>query len=841
MNIHLQNLQAHLSQPLRQFSNWHNFHLSYNANSYILNKQNEVIALNLHANNLTDTQIQSVWQCTKLQILNLSDNDLNNINIPYDFQELRILDVSDNKNLQQLSFAAALPNMETLDLSDCKVEQLILPGSFEQLKYLDASRNKMKYIDFQGDFKALEWLDLSGNAIDRLEFSGDFSKLEHLYLYDSQIKEFYVAQPLPSLRILHLSKNQLEELPANFLTYTALETLYLHQNPLSSIPPENLPDGEWDNALENVRNYLRSLAEDETIPNDEVKLVLLGNSTAGKSSLLKYLEERVYDKKGQPSTHGIVNKIWQPKDLNFKVNVWDFGGQEFYHATHRLFLSANSVTLVVFESSTDFQGEQEMDILLYYQGELQQHKMTIEHFPYQYWLDSLRYFCQKQHTRAIVLVQSKMDREKSNRPKRISDAVKKKYELEATIYPISVSKTSEGERKFVRKFEDFEEDLMEILAATKASYPFSKKWLKIKNDLRKRAQKQSRMTWQQYVTFCEKRKPGISQVRAGEQLSMLDTLTDYLRNISVILYYPEIEALKNIVFIHPQWVTNTIYKVLDYKVHEEEGQFDRAHVAEVVGESDADQIIALMKQFELIFSVKNQSDVFVAPQYLPKSLLVKTYNKIRQKAKHHLFTLFYPDFMPKSVMARFIARYGNLADDYYWKKGIDFMLDDEAFLVENSGERTIEVWSVQQYSTDEPLSQAVLIFNDLWNISRQKMEIQVKVEETGFVEIRELMGEHPENVKVAGVDGKWYDRAAFDFLLPQSAMRHSGKRAQKTRLSEIERRGLEEQYLLLMKKSEFFSKEMLITSSIDEKFNIMTKLEDMKEEMDEIRKKLKNG
>jgi GTPase SAR1 family protein len=50
--------------------------------------------------------------------------------------------------------------------------------------------------------------------------------------------------------------------------------------------------------------------------------------------------------------------VWEKKEhprLQQNVNVWDFGGQEFYHATHRLFLSSNAVTLVLFDKTTNDQ------------------------------------------------------------------------------------------------------------------------------------------------------------------------------------------------------------------------------------------------------------------------------------------------------------------------------------------------------------------------------------------------------------------------------------------------------------------------------------------------------
>ena len=37
----------------------------------------------------------------------------------------------------------------------------------------------------------------------------------------------------------------------------------------------------------------------------------------------------------------------------FRVNIWDFGGQEIYHATHQFFLTKRSLYLLVWEARTD--------------------------------------------------------------------------------------------------------------------------------------------------------------------------------------------------------------------------------------------------------------------------------------------------------------------------------------------------------------------------------------------------------------------------------------------------------------------------------------------------------
>jgi len=76
-------------------------------------------------------------------------------------------------------------------------------------------------------------------------------------------------------------------------------------------------------------------------------LILVGQGEVGKTCLAKRLiyDEFIEDK----TTEGIDILKWQitaPTNENeeIKFNVWDFGGQEIYHATHQFFLTKRSVT-----------------------------------------------------------------------------------------------------------------------------------------------------------------------------------------------------------------------------------------------------------------------------------------------------------------------------------------------------------------------------------------------------------------------------------------------------------------------------------------------------------------
>lgn len=193
-----------------------------------------------------------------------SEHDCTSITIPADWQALEYLNLSDNEHQQSLTFAAALPRLQHLDVSDCELSELMLPAGFDALRWLDVSRNQLQRLHLAGNFPALSYCDCSGNQLEVLEMP-DCPRLYYLYLNDNQLAKLTFKAPLSALEILHLRNNKLENLPDNFLTLTSLETLYLHGNPLSSIPKESISEDERGNSRKEIWDYLQELSKGDVI------------------------------------------------------------------------------------------------------------------------------------------------------------------------------------------------------------------------------------------------------------------------------------------------------------------------------------------------------------------------------------------------------------------------------------------------------------------------------------------------------------------------------------------------------------------------------------------------
>lgn len=179
---------------------------------------------------------------------------------------------------------------------------------------------------------------------------------------------------LTHLKILDLQGNQLISLPEEIKNLTELTELYLHDNPGLGLPPEVLGLTYEDThrrhtkpkpPVEILAYYFslgRARRKGTTRPLNEAKVLFLGEPESGKSSLIHALRH------GTPTPHfektdgiGRETLLLKVKDGSvvkregekFRLNLWDFGGQEIYKATHTFFLTKRAVYVIVTTARKD--------------------------------------------------------------------------------------------------------------------------------------------------------------------------------------------------------------------------------------------------------------------------------------------------------------------------------------------------------------------------------------------------------------------------------------------------------------------------------------------------------
>lgn len=158
---------------------------------------------------------------------------------------------------------------------------------------------------------------------------------------------------MKELQILILGRNQIQDITLVFLkALSRLKYLSLDGNPIQNIPKEIYDKGH--NVLHDVRYYLEDLIKGAT-QNNEVKVILIGNGSVDKTQIARRLagkDEFIFNAEYH-STHAIsllqcsIDCAFMPEGL--QLNLWDFGGQDLYHATHRLFMQTRALFLLVWD------------------------------------------------------------------------------------------------------------------------------------------------------------------------------------------------------------------------------------------------------------------------------------------------------------------------------------------------------------------------------------------------------------------------------------------------------------------------------------------------------------
>lgn len=663
----------------------------------------------------------------QLKHLTLKLGEFNNSIISFlkILHKLTYLDIGGN-NLKDITFIRLIYNLQTLILKNNKITDISTLKKLINLNELDISNNKINDISHIKSLSYLKKLDCSNNQIEDVSSLFELRHLDELTINNNSIKHFDYDNLIKS--------------------NTQLTKLYLNNNPIYNIPKEILT--RKGNILKDIHNYLQSLKDDYVIPNDQIKMLLLGNTKSGKSALIHYLEKGEY-KQNQASTHGIEHIIWKPyeittqaseEEINLKVAVWDFGGQEFYHNTHSLFFSENAIYIVLFEAETNFQGKKETEIFVYENNQKVKKNVLLEHFDYHYWLDNVRHFNQ---TSVKVLVQNKMD---ISTPIEISEACKQTYKLNGRehIFYISVAKTFEEDKDYILDFEQFKRSLLKHIKENIATFQNSTKWQTIKNKIQEEWRKDNVLDFEEYVKRCQTIKLTIHDKKDANDKSQLETLTEMLHLQGVILHFKDIPQLKNKVFVNPAWVTDCIYRVLDYNVIYNQGKFTKKHIEEVaksIGNISADGLMALLRNFKLVFEIERLNQkYFIAPQYLLEKFDEETQITINSFEEsnnlQHCFTFSYPDFLPVSVFLKFLAVYGNQHLNYWYNKNeLVFSKNGKVVSAKCTRNKEIRQIAIQIQDNDARLTKE--LFDELYQIDKSST-LEVSVNQQDFVNIQKL-------------------------------------------------------------------------------------------------------
>ncbi len=453
------------------------------------------------------------------------------------------------------------------------------------------------------------------------------------------------------LQALNLSDNQIKNLllPPGVL---AMQLFDVESNPIENLPKQTIEQG---NAA--ILNFFQQIEEQEgTVPLYEAKLLIVGEPGAGKTTLLEKLKDPEYlvpldGDKAIKSTVGV--NIFEgynftfpnDPDIEFKANLWDFGGQEIQYMTHHFFLTPRALYVLV---ADDRKQNTEFD----------------------YWFRIINLLGRESEEEKIsVLVVLNEINHLS-----VSNFSLAKYRQDYPGMDIQMWEVDFSVKD--RRSDNLSEKIQEMLCGLpQIGDQLPRLWVPIREDLLKMRKEKPHITFTEFAKVCGKERNGKRLNKEKDQRF----LSSYLHRLGVMLHYQEDDFLDNFVILNPQWAVDAVYSVLkDSRVVKKHGRFTLEDLKDFWKDYTSDErsrlfSLMLKDRFEICYPSTKEGE-YIAPQLLPNE-----YPKFEWDSANAMkFRYQYP-FMPKGLISRLIVR----LSEYIAEKGK--LVWNEGVVIERNG------------------------------------------------------------------------------------------------------------------------------------------------------------
>ena len=586
--------------------------------------------LDLSINQLT-ALLPELWRLSRLVSLDISGNPLPEL--PSELWQKKNWKKLGLRNLRLTALPPEIGGLDSLQTLDLGGNQLTaLPpeiGGLDSLQTLDLGGNQLTALPPEiGQLANLQSLDLSGNGLTALppEIGG-----------------------LISLQRLDLSENQLTALPPEMANLTRLERLNLHGNPLTlALPRRLLGDEPLGGDAQEIFTFYRAIWQ-EGRALGEARVLFVGQPGAGKTSLVHRLKDNSYVE-NRPTTLTVETHTI-PLGAH-TAHLWDFGGQDFMHATHPLFFSARCVYVLVLNV-----------------------RHTYEQNRVEYWLRTIRAFGGDS---PVVIVGNHADVQGH-----LLDLPQNRLRRE---FPniIAFVQTSAKENSGL-------DDLRAALERAVASLPhvrvlFAAPHLRVKEALEQEKTRRNIIPYERYAELCAAQ--GIDD--PDDQATLLELLHD----LGVVLDFRDEqgEPLSREGILNPNWVTGAIYRLItDHEVRgAAAGRLTLDMARRILPDYEAPHrrlILDLLQRFELAYPAGEA-------WYLPNAMPQDEPPEAAAEAWKEALTFEYEySQLPESVITRFIVRaHEHIDQDRVWRWGVILAWQGNRALVRaNVADRRVEI------------------------------------------------------------------------------------------------------------------------------------------------------
>ena len=606
-----------------------------------------------------------------------------------------------------------------------KIDDLKWVSSLPRLEHLNISNNRIRSLDGMEKAARLQVLHANNNQIADLGPLKELKELRDLFLSNNRIKQTAPLGRLErSIETLDLHSNRIEDLrPLRKIIEKigirndkwVMQTLNVAKNPLSRPPVEIIESGR-----EAVLDYFRQIRIGETAVNNDIKVILVGNSEAGKTTLAHYLEKP----DSQPVTY--ATEWLEEREFVYRyqvgdqarectIKLFDFGGHDFYHDTHHLFFGTNTVYLLLWDKDNDRLQTRELCQKVRDGKTIQ---CRTQDYPLKYWLDSIAHFTRGVEASNFSNEMKALQRERSDYEKNLlliqnkADTAEQVQHLDNAslirkypfIYDLLHVSVLSG-----RNRQQFDTTFAELLSGSRIIGSQLPAYYMTIRDRVKEYRGRPIMAMKEFLDFCNKELPENMTITPEQCMN----LVKYLNQIGVILWYDDDPQT---VFINKKWVIRSIHRILEEKViGTHKAEFTEKDLRESI-RTDSDDpaetdnlkdLIRVMTKFRIVFRHPCVQDLYIAPLYLPE-MPVDTVKLFLHKKDIPYRRFEYEGFIHKHIILSIFQEYGQrISGDaasgryYYWKDGLILKSPSDDCIVmirfhqgDNEGNAHIDVYNI---------------------------------------------------------------------------------------------------------------------------------------------------
>ncbi|MBK6930458.1 MAG: leucine-rich repeat domain-containing protein [Saprospirales bacterium] len=611
---------------------------------------------NLHCSSTQVSDLTPLSGLTNLQNLHCSSTQVSDLTPLSGLTNLQNLNCSSTQ-VSDLSPLVNLINLEGLYFYSTQVSDLKPLASLTNLKRLAYSSEQLSDLTPLANLTNLRELRCPSTQVSDLTTLANLSNLQVLECSFTRVSDLSPLANLSNLQVLDCCSTQVSDLS---LFRTKIETgipvkwlaWYDHRNEDNNTDwrkrpailvrncPLIIPAVEFaQESPQAVRDYFEELGDNSSRLN-EVKVIFLGEASAGKTSLVKRLIGEDFDSK-ESQTHGIrIRRAPFKMDDGDTVtaHLWDFGGQEVMHATHQFFLSQRSVYVLLLNSRNDDQAEK--------------------------WLRHAASFGGRS---PVLVVLNKIDENPSFEVNR--KTLKEKYPQIRDFYRVS-ARSRDG-------IDVFREALRsEIDRADTRCTPFPPHWLAVKMHF-------SNME-ADYIEEAEYHRVCV-QHGVLRPLSQ-EVLLQFLHDLGVVINFRNLKNFGTQI-LNPLWLTNGVYRIINSEIVANTGgllreadfdavindpRYHKSNAGDRVFEYPKNKllyIVRVMQEFELCFPL--DACTYVVPQLLPVPE-----PDFKPEGAMLRFVIHFPEFLPDSLFPRLMVKlhtFIRAGEDKHlimWRKGM---------------------------------------------------------------------------------------------------------------------------------------------------------------------------